>query len=170
MARPSVWAEPHDLPLGSPRESTSLRAGDDAKGASDPPPYTAETVGEDAEDDEPAVNGHQHGAGPLLDGGGRGLEPVYEEADVERIGSIRSAHRLGFTFDEIRETLALRDRDKRPCGYVFDVLDRRVDEFAARIAEMRTLHTTLQELRSRARDLNEVDGARNCQVIEHKQI
>jgi DNA-binding transcriptional MerR regulator len=91
---------------------------------------------------------------------------IYGEADAERIDFVRSAQRLGFTLDEIREIMTLRDRDERPCGYVVTVLDKRLEDLAARIAEMRTLRATLQDLRSRATERS-ADGSRYCQIIEH---
>lgn len=92
---------------------------------------------------------------------------VYGDEDIERLGFIRAAQRLGFSLDEIREILAFRDRADRPCAYVIDVLDRRVDELADRIAEMQDLKRTLVHLRRSAQDLPDGDSW-CCQVIEHQ--
>lgn len=92
---------------------------------------------------------------------------VYGDEDVERLGFIRAAQRLGFSLDEIREILGFRDRSDRPCAYVIDVLDRRVDELADRIAEMQDLRRTLVDLRRNARELPDGDSW-CCQVIEHQ--
>lgn len=90
----------------------------------------------------------------------------YDEADVARLGFVRTAQRFGFSLDEIREILAFRERGERPCGYVVGVLDRRVDQLATQIAEMHALKTTLEDLRIRARNL---PGNHNgyCDVIDH---
>ena len=92
---------------------------------------------------------------------------VYGDEDIERLGFIRAAQRLGFSLDEIREILAFRDRADRPCAYVINVLDRRVNELADRIAEMRDLRRTLMDLRRSAQDLPDGD-AWCCRMIEHQ--
>lgn len=91
---------------------------------------------------------------------------VYGDVDVERLRFVRTAQRFGFSLDEIREILAFRERGERPCGYVVDVLDRRVDQLSSQIAEMRALKTTLEDLRARARNLPGNDNG-YCEVIEH---
>lgn len=93
---------------------------------------------------------------------------AYGEADLERLRFVRTAQRLGFTLDEIREVLAFRDRGDRPCDFVVEVLDRRVGELAGRIAEMTALRRTLLELRAQARRLPPDDRAWCCEVIEHQ--
>lgn len=92
---------------------------------------------------------------------------VYGDDDIDRLGFIRAAQGFGFALDEIREILAFRDRAERPCGYVVELLDRRADELAGRIAEMQDLRRTLIELRRNARGLSDVD-AWCCRVIEHQ--
>ncbi len=91
---------------------------------------------------------------------------LYGDADVERLGFVRTAQRFGFSLDEIREILAFRERGERPCGYVVGVLDRRVDQLGSQIAEMHSLKTTLEDLRIRARNLPGNDNS-YCEVIEH---
>lgn len=90
---------------------------------------------------------------------------LYTEADVERLGFIKAAQRLGITLDEIREILALRDRGQRPCGYVRDVLRREVGVIGQRLVELRKLRQELVELDALAEELPETGHV--CELIEH---
>ncbi len=92
----------------------------------------------------------------------------YGEEDFERILFIKTAQRLNITLDEIREILAFRERDDRPCDYVLDVLRRHTDELDARIAEMRQLRDEMVELQRAAESVPE-RGNGYCPVIEHRQ-
>ena len=45
---------------------------------------------------------------------------------------IRRARLLDFALDDIDEILAFRERSEPPCGYVMDLMARRIDEIEAR--------------------------------------
>lgn len=90
---------------------------------------------------------------------------IYAEVDVERLGFIKTAQRLGLTLDEVREILALRERGEQPCRYVADVLRRQVEGLDRRIRDMRRLRDELQSLQAAA--TVSADGGRVCGIIEH---
>ena len=60
----------------------------------------------------------------------------YGEADVERLRLLVGARDLGFSLDDIKEILDLRDRREPPCRVVLDLLQQRADQISQRIAEM----------------------------------
>lgn len=94
---------------------------------------------------------------------------VYGEGDRERLGFIKAAQRLGMRLDEIAEVLALRDADRRPCGYVRTVLHEHVTDIDARIAELQRLRGQLLDLDARAEQLAAAPeaGAASCPLIDH---
>lgn len=91
---------------------------------------------------------------------------IYAEADVDRLVFVRTAQKLGFALDEVREILALRERGRPPCPYVRSVLHRQVRDIDARLRELRQLRNQLVELDRLAQEAPEEDGA-ICGLIEH---
>jgi DNA-binding transcriptional MerR regulator len=94
---------------------------------------------------------------------------TYGEGDVERVGFIKAAQRLGMRLDEIAEVLALRDADKRPCSFVRRVLHKHVSDIDARMAELQRLRTQLLDLDARADQLASDPDAESasCPLIDH---
>lgn len=94
---------------------------------------------------------------------------VYDEGDRERLGFIKAAQRLGMRLDEIAEVLALRDADRRPCGYVRGVLHTHVADIDGRIAELQRLRGQLLDLDARADQLAAAPeaGPVSCPLIDH---
>jgi len=90
----------------------------------------------------------------------------YTVDDVERLGFIRSAQRLGLSLSEISQILSFRERAEAPCDYVLALLDRQVDDLDRRMAEMSRLRQELVDLRRDA-DRLPGDDACFCAVIEH---
>jgi DNA-binding transcriptional MerR regulator len=90
----------------------------------------------------------------------------YNDDDVDRLGFIRTAQRLGLTLAEISEILAFREREERPCEYVLGVLDRQVADLDRRMAEMAHLRRELITLKGKADRLPAEEGC-YCAVIEH---
>jgi MerR family copper efflux transcriptional regulator len=69
----------------------------------------------------------------------------YPVAIVQRIRFIRRSKELGFTLQEIRELLALRDR-KGGCTAVRARAERKLIELDDRIADLRRMRAALAEL------------------------
>ena len=90
----------------------------------------------------------------------------YTQDDVERLGFVKTAQRLGLSLSEIGEILGFRERAERPCDYVLEVLDRQVADLDRRIAEMVQLRHELVSLKAEADRLPR-DEASYCAVIEH---
>ena len=92
----------------------------------------------------------------------------YTNDDVDRLGFIRTAQRLGLSLSEISEILAFREQAERPCDYVLGVLDRQVADLDRRMAEMAQLRRELIALKGEADRLPR-DEACYCAVIEHSR-
>jgi DNA-binding transcriptional MerR regulator len=92
---------------------------------------------------------------------------LYSEADVHRVRFVRSARQLGFKLGEIKETLALRDRDEPPCGYVRAVIDQRLGEIDEQLRGLRAFQGELRRLRERMQGRAPGDDSgRYCHYIE----
>lgn len=84
---------------------------------------------------------------------------VYSEAEVERLRFIRAAQATGFTLDDIKALL-------RPsaCAKVQGLIEQRLEQVAARMAELRRVQRVLKGA------LNECLGheeSGRCRVIEN---
>lgn len=94
---------------------------------------------------------------------------TYDTDDLERVAFIRRAQQFGLRLDAIGETFALRDRGERPCEYVLGAVRRNLDDLDRRIAELNAARDQLAALLVRAELLPEADGARYCDLLEHRE-
>ena len=70
----------------------------------------------------------------------------YPPGTVARVLLIQRALVVGFSLEEVRRVLAVRDRGGAPCAAVRALVAERVDGLARQIEELRTLHAELQGL------------------------
>ncbi|GAB2882874.1 Cu(I)-responsive transcriptional regulator [Streptomyces deserti] len=91
---------------------------------------------------------------------------LYAERDIERLAFIRRARALGLHVDGIREVLAICDGGTQPCGTVRALLDARIAEIDATVAELLALRKTLTDIRQRADARAEGEPATVCAIIE----
>lgn len=91
----------------------------------------------------------------------------YDESFIDRLTFIRSAQRLGFSLDEVREILAFRERNEVPCAYVRGVLESQLEGIGQRIRELVVLQKKLTEIVSEADRLPTADDYCTCRLIEH---
>lgn len=83
---------------------------------------------------------------------------VYGREAVERLRFIKGAQRLGIRLQEIKELLDIRDRGLCPCGHTASLLDRRVSEIDAEIAELEEVKRDLLAFRGRFTAIDRPDG------------
>ena len=85
---------------------------------------------------------------------------------MERVRFIRTAQTVGFTLDEINEILGLRDQGQTPCGHVQYLIKKHSDELQARIEDLQSMLSELQDLA--ALDLDSLPGesTSHCQIRE----
>lgn len=70
----------------------------------------------------------------------------YGPEDVDRLRFVRRAQDFGLHLHEIREIVALRDNGRFPSGSVRESVRKRVDNFEARIEELRRTCSELREI------------------------
>lgn len=71
---------------------------------------------------------------------------IYSETDAGRLAFIRAAKDFGFTLGEIREILAVRDRNEAPCPYVVGLAREKLADLQDRIARLKLLSGDLEEM------------------------
>ena len=92
---------------------------------------------------------------------------VYTAEDEERLRFIKAGQRLGLKLGEIKEILAFRDREQRPCTYVAELINARLSEVDERMRDLRTLKRELTTLQRRMADEDaELRESRFCHYIE----
>lgn len=97
---------------------------------------------------------------------------IYGQVDVERLGFIRSAKRLGMSLDEIRGVLALHDLNEPTCVHVRALLDEKVVRIELALKELRDFRRELVSLRDHAGDLEDCSpaGGSVCGIVERSEI
>jgi DNA-binding transcriptional MerR regulator len=87
---------------------------------------------------------------------------------VDRLRFIHRGQAAGLTLQKVRQILAIRDRGEAPCGHVRHVLNSRLDQVRAQIAELVALEGHLQSLVDRASRgaPTEHDHSTVCWILE----
>lgn len=93
---------------------------------------------------------------------------LYDERDVELLTFIRRARTLGLHLDDIREVLAIQNGGIPPCASVSDLVDNRIAELDATVAELLALRDTLAETRQRAANCNDEQTRHRVRVRDHR--
>ena len=88
--------------------------------------------------------------------------------DVKRVVFIRQAQRLGFTLAEIGHILEVSSRGKTPCPTVRAIVEERIAQNAAYLAELQALQERMTRARRRWRRMRDgvPDGNAICRLIE----
>ncbi|MFZ3329070.1 MAG: heavy metal-responsive transcriptional regulator [Candidatus Acidiferrales bacterium] len=68
----------------------------------------------------------------------------YAEADLETLGFIRRAQRLGFTLKEVRDLLELRHRRLQPCAPVRRRLEQKLAHVREKLVDLQKLEHELR--------------------------
>jgi DNA-binding transcriptional MerR regulator len=95
----------------------------------------------------------------------------YRDYGPEIVHRLRFIHRgqaAGLTLQKVRQILAIHDRGEVPCGHVRQVLNTRLGQVRAQIAELFALEGRLQNLLDRAsREApTEHDHSTMCWILE----
>jgi Cd(II)/Pb(II)-responsive transcriptional regulator len=88
---------------------------------------------------------------------------LYDASHVDRLHFIRRCRALGMSLDEVQSLLGFQDQPDRPCGAVNDLVDRHIVEIDRQIADLRTLHAELSELR---RKCDSTRPAGQCEILK----
>lgn len=103
------------------------------------------------------------------------LEPVqrgdngyrYYGIDAARqVEFIKKAQALGFTLEEIKQILDVRDRGEIPCSLVQSLLDQKIEQLQIQIKQMTLFKAELEEYRTAWKDPKpEPDPQEVCPLI-----
>jgi DNA-binding transcriptional MerR regulator len=87
---------------------------------------------------------------------------------VDRLRFIHRGQAAGLTLQKVRQILAIHDRGEIPCGHVRQVLNTRLDQVRAQIAELVALEGHLQTLLDHASQAapTEHDHSTVCWILE----
>ncbi|PXX06251.1 heavy metal-responsive transcriptional regulator [Mycolicibacterium moriokaense] len=85
---------------------------------------------------------------------------------VDRLEFVRRAQSAGLSLREVRQVLAIADRGDAPCGHVVSVLQARLDQVRATLAELTSLETNLSALLNHARTAEPIEEAGVCWILE----
>lgn len=89
----------------------------------------------------------------------------YEPDVVERIRFIRHAQGAGLRLDQIRQVLDISDAGQPPCHHVHDLVQQRLTEVEARIAELEQARNALQDVAARAAAQDPADCHGYCTIL-----
>ena len=90
---------------------------------------------------------------------------LYSQADLERVGFILSAKRVGFTLNEIHDLLGLEvTKDDKSCEDVKRFVDEKLDSLNQRIGEMQRIQKTLKTLSGAC--CGGAEPATHCTILE----
>ncbi len=68
----------------------------------------------------------------------------YNEADVRRAEFVKTARNIGFSLEDIGQLLSIRvDKDSHSCQDVTDITRHKLDQVNEKIAELRSMQSTL---------------------------
>jgi DNA-binding transcriptional MerR regulator len=87
---------------------------------------------------------------------------------ADRLRFIHRGQAAGLTLQKVRQILAIHDRGEAPCGHVRQLLNTRLDQVRAQIAELVALEGYLQSLLDRASRgaATEHDRSTVCWILE----
>lgn len=93
---------------------------------------------------------------------------LFSATDLERLGFIQRARKLGFSVAEIRDILAHADQGDSPCPLVRDLLAMRLPQIRARIAELEALAKRMELAMASWENMPDgsPDGHSVCRLIE----
>lgn len=90
----------------------------------------------------------------------------YEPAVVDRLTFIRHAQCAGFTLGQIRRVLGIGDSGERPCEHVTQLINERLTEVEARIADLKATRSHLRVLAQRAADQDPTRCSGYCSILD----
>lgn len=90
---------------------------------------------------------------------------IYSENDVDRMAFVKKAKNLGFSLEDIRETLAIYDVQGSPCVHVAALLDRKIEEVGRWIKELQQFERDLMTLRKKA-ETRKDGGESICSIVD----
>ena len=73
----------------------------------------------------------------------------YSLETIQQVQFVKKAQSLGFSLEDIRQILDVRDRGELPCPFVQDLLDHKIGQLEAQIEQMMIFKVELEGYRDR---------------------
>ncbi len=67
---------------------------------------------------------------------------------AQQVEFVKKAQTLGFTLEEIKQILAVRDRGEKPCNLVQSLLNNKIEQLKSQIKQMTLFKAELEEYRT----------------------
>jgi DNA-binding transcriptional MerR regulator len=90
----------------------------------------------------------------------------YGPESLDRLAFVRRAQSAGLSLREVRQVLAIADRGDTPCEHVVGILQARLDQVRATLAELSSLETHLAALLVHAHTAEPIEEAEVCWILE----
>lgn len=87
----------------------------------------------------------------------------YGRTSLESLRFIRTAQAAGFSLDDIKSLMRLRDHDQPPCEYVRDLIDSRLEDVERQLADLRHVQAVLCDARERCKA---GEANKTCAVLD----
>lgn len=71
----------------------------------------------------------------------------YCQSAIQQVEFIKKAQILGFSLEEIKQVLNVRDRGEQPCDLVRSLLDHKIEQLEIQIKQMTLFKSELEEYR-----------------------
>ncbi|PLS69061.1 MAG: heavy metal-responsive transcriptional regulator [Cyanobacteria bacterium M5B4] len=91
---------------------------------------------------------------------------LYTEADVERLEFIMRLKCLGFTLEEIKDVLTLKEQKSLTCRVAYQRIQAKITQIKAQIAALQALCSDLMPILEQC--ANNLDRVEACVVFEQK--
>jgi DNA-binding transcriptional MerR regulator len=72
----------------------------------------------------------------------------YSQDASQQVQFIKKAQAIGFTLEEIKQILDVRDRGEKPCSLVQNLLDNKIEQLEIQIKKMSLFKQELEEYRT----------------------
>ena len=82
----------------------------------------------------------------------------YHPNTKKQVEFIKKAQRLGFSLEEIKQILAVRDRGEQPCGLVKNLLEQKITEIDRQIEQMTLFKAELENYQREWRDRSDAQS------------
>jgi DNA-binding transcriptional MerR regulator len=93
---------------------------------------------------------------------------VFSPQTVDQLKFIRKAQELGFSLDEIRELLVLRDRNTDACSHVKSLVEEKLASVGEKLRELEAMEKDLRSVLAQCRrqlKRHHGGGERRCPVL-----
>lgn len=90
---------------------------------------------------------------------------LYSAEDVDRLRFVSRAQALGFSLEEIRELLLLRESSSEACSHVHDLLTEKIATVHQKLQELRRMERQLKSAKARCDAALAKECTASCPVL-----